>query len=193
MPPALTAGRIDGACVLEPTLTYAKNDVRVLGKCYDAIAKRLSITTHFANNDWLAKNPAAAHAFIGALSQTAAWCNKNQAAAGVILAGITKIPPETIAQMNRVVYAEKLDVKTIQPVIDATAEYKFLPKTFNVADMFWKEANSGCTRAALRQSYLTSRCSGAVPGAGALAHHRERAAIAEVRRDRIFGTNFSDA
>lgn len=139
MPPALTAGRIDGACVLEPTLTYAKSDVRVLGKCYDAIAKRLSITTHFANNDWLAKNPAAARAFIGALSQTAAWCNKNQAAAGAILAGITKIPPETISQMNRVVYAEKLDVKTIQPVIDATAEYKFLPKTFNVAEMFWKE------------------------------------------------------
>jgi NitT/TauT family transport system substrate-binding protein len=140
MAPALTAGRIDGACVLEPSLTYSNNDIRVLGKCYDAIAKRLSITTHFANNDWLAKNPGAAHAFAKALGETAEWCNKNKVAAGTILAGITKIPPETIAQMNRVVYADKLDPKTIQPVIDATAEYKFLPKTFNVADMFWKEA-----------------------------------------------------
>ncbi len=140
MAPALTAGRIDGACVLEPSLTYSKNDIRVLGKCYDAIAKRLSITTHFANNDWLAKNTAAAHAFIGAMRVTAQWANKNQAAAGAILAGVTKIPPATVAEMNRVIFGEKLDPATIQPVIDATAQYKFLAQTFNVADMFWKEA-----------------------------------------------------
>jgi NitT/TauT family transport system substrate-binding protein len=140
MPPALNAGRIDASCLLEPSLTFAKNDVKILGKCYDAIAKTLMITTHFANNDWLEKNPAAAHAFIGALKQAAVWANKNQAAAGAILAGITKIPPETISQMNRVEYADSLDVATIQPVIDATAQYKFLPKTFNVAEMFWSQA-----------------------------------------------------
>ena len=142
MAPALVAGRIDGSCELEPSLTYAKNDIRVFGKCYDAIAKRLTITTHFANNDWLAKNPAAAHAFIGALRQTAQWANKNEAAAGAILANLTKIPPATISEMNRVVFAEKLDPATIQPVIDATAQYKFLAQSFNVADMFWSQARS---------------------------------------------------
>lgn len=140
MAPALDAGRIDASCLLEPSLTFSKNDVKILGKCYDAIAKTLMITTHFANNAWLEKNPAAAHAFIGALKETAIWTNKNPAAAGVILAGITKIAPETIAQMHRVEYAESLDVATIQPVIDATAEYKFLPKTFNAAEMFWSQA-----------------------------------------------------
>lgn len=140
MPPALDAGRIDASCLLEPSLTFAKNDVRIFGKCYDAIAKTLMITTHFAQQDWLDKNPAAAHAFIGALKATAQWANKNQAAAGAILAGVTKIPPETIAAMNRVEYADSLDTATIQPVIDATAQYKFLPKTFNVAEMFWSQA-----------------------------------------------------
>ena len=42
--------------------------------------------------------------------------------------------------MNRVVFAENLDPSTIQPVIDATAQYKFIPNTFNVADMFWSGA-----------------------------------------------------
>jgi NitT/TauT family transport system substrate-binding protein len=140
MPPALQAGRIDGSCLLEPSLTFAKNDVRILGKCYDAIAKTLMITSHFANNDWLEKNPATAHKFIDALRKTADWANKNKAAAGTILAGITKIEPSTIAQMNRVEYADILAVGTIQPVIDTTAEYKFLPKTFNVAEMFWSQA-----------------------------------------------------
>jgi NitT/TauT family transport system substrate-binding protein len=140
MAAALNANRIDASCLLEPSLTASKGDVKILGKCYDAITKQLMITTHFANNDWLEKNPAAAHAFIGALKQTAQWANKNQAAAGAILAGITKIAPETISQMNRVEYAATLDPATIQPVIDATAEYKFLPKTFNVAEMFWSQA-----------------------------------------------------
>jgi NitT/TauT family transport system substrate-binding protein len=142
MAPSLVAGRLDGACELEPSLTYAKGDIRIFGKCYDSISKTLTITTHFANNDWLDKNPAAARAFVGAMRTTAQWANKNQAAAGAILAGITKIPPATIAEMNRVVFADRLDPKTIQPVIDATAQYKFLPKTFNVADMFWSQARA---------------------------------------------------
>jgi NitT/TauT family transport system substrate-binding protein len=140
MAPALVAGRIDGSCLLEPSLTFAKNDIRIFGKCYDAITKSLMITTHFANNEWLEKNPGLAKAFVGALKQTADWANKNHGASGDILAKITKIAPATIAQMNRVVYTSNLEIATIQPVIDATAEYKFLPKTFDVSEMFWSQA-----------------------------------------------------
>jgi NitT/TauT family transport system substrate-binding protein len=142
MAPALVAGRIDAACMLEPSLTFAKDDIRVLGKCYDAIAKTLMITSHFATNAWLDANPAAAHAFIGALHETARWANKNQQAAAAILADVSKIPIGTIGEMHRVVFGEGLDPKTIQPVIDATAEYKFLPKTFNVSEMFWPGARA---------------------------------------------------
>jgi hypothetical protein len=37
-------------------------------------------------------------------------------------------------------YAESLEAKTIQPVIDATAQYAFLPRKFNVSEMFWSQA-----------------------------------------------------
>jgi NitT/TauT family transport system substrate-binding protein len=137
MAPALVAGRIDAATLLEPSLTYAKNDVRVLGKCYDAIAKTLMITSHFGTSDWLAKNAAPAHTFTTVLRQTATWANANPSEAAAILARITKIPPEIVAQMHRVSFAESLDVATMQPVIDATAQYKFLPRSFPVTEMFW--------------------------------------------------------
>jgi len=140
MAPALVAGRIDGACELEPSLTYAKNDIRVFGKCYDAIAKTLTITTHFANTAWLDAHPAAAHAFIGAMRAAAQWANKNPAASATILERVSQIPAATVGVMNRVVFAESLEASTIQPVIDATAQYKFIPKTFNVTEMFWKSA-----------------------------------------------------
>jgi len=140
MAPSLIADRIDAACLLEPSLTVAKNDIRVFGKCYDAIAKNLTITTHFAANSWLDAHPAAAHAFIGAMHQSARWANANQAAAATILERITQIPPETVGAMARVVFAENLEKATIQPVIDASAEYKFIPNTFDVTAMFWKSA-----------------------------------------------------
>jgi NitT/TauT family transport system substrate-binding protein len=140
MAPAIQAGRIDGSCLLEPSLTFARNDVRILGKCYDAIAKTLAISTHFASNEWLEKNTAAAQKFIVACRQTAQWANKNKAESGAIIEKISKIPAATVGEMNRVVYAENLDPAMIQPVIDATAHYKFLPKSFDVTEMFWSKA-----------------------------------------------------
>jgi NitT/TauT family transport system substrate-binding protein len=134
---AIVAGRIDAATILEPSYTYAKNDIRVLGKCYDAIATRLTICTHFGSNDWLAKNPGPAHAFIHAMRLAADWTNHHPSESAAILADLTKIPVSVVDQMNRVTFGEVLDVATIQPVIDATAEYKFLPKTFPVSEMLW--------------------------------------------------------
>jgi NitT/TauT family transport system substrate-binding protein len=140
MSPAMNAGRIDASTMLEPALTASKSEIRILGDCYNAIARTLLITAHFASADWLAKNTATAKAFIGAMGQAAIWANKNPQASGVILAKYSKIAPETISQMNRTVFADKLDPATIQPVIDASAEYKFLPQTFPVSQMFWPQA-----------------------------------------------------
>jgi NitT/TauT family transport system substrate-binding protein len=137
MAPALTANRLDAATLLEPSLTYAKNDIRVFGKCYDAITKSLMICTHFSSNDWLAKNPGPAKQFVTAMKQAAAWANKNPNEAAPILANLTKIPVETITQMNRVSFGETLEPATMQPIIDAVASYKFLAKSFPVTEMFW--------------------------------------------------------
>jgi len=79
---------------------------------------------------------------IDAIRKTAQWANTNQAAAATILERVSKIPAATVGQMNRVVFGETLDVATIQPVIDATAQYKFIAKTFPVADMFWSQAKN---------------------------------------------------
>jgi NitT/TauT family transport system substrate-binding protein len=137
MAPAIAAGRIDAATILEPSYTNAKSAIRVLGKCYDAIATRLMICSHFGSNDWLAKNTGAARAFVRAMRQAADWTNAHPRESATILANLTKIPVDVVDRMNRVSFGQVLDVSTMQPVIDATAEYKFLPKTFPVAEMLW--------------------------------------------------------
>ena len=137
VPPALQAGRLDAGIVLEPTLSLVKNDIRVLGKCYDTIAKTLMISSFFATTTWLEKNEAAARKLVGALRDAATWANANRAASGEILSRVAKLPATEIGTMNRVAYTDHLDATHYQPVIDALAHYGFLPHAFPAGELFW--------------------------------------------------------
>jgi NitT/TauT family transport system substrate-binding protein len=137
VPAALRAGRVDAGIVLEPTLSFAKNEIRILGKCYDGIAKTLMISAIFATSAWLEKNDALARKLVGALRETATWANANHGRSGEILSRVAKLPPAEVTEMNRVIYADRLDVAQFQPVIDALAQYGFLPRAFPASELFW--------------------------------------------------------
>lgn len=137
MSQALNSGRIDAGIVLEPILTSVKPDIRVLAKCYDSITKRLMICANLGMTDYLNKNADLTRRVTAALNETANWANANHQAAGEILTRVAKIPLATISAMARSEYSDKLDLSMIQPVIDASAQYKFLDKTFKAQDLFW--------------------------------------------------------
>ena len=137
--PALVAGGIDAYGLSEPLLTDTRDELRSLGAIYDAIGRRVMISMHIAMNAWLDKNADAARRVVLAMRQGAQWANAraNRAAAATILARETKIPIETIAKMNHVIYGETLDIATIQPQIDALADYKFIDRRYNVSEIIW--------------------------------------------------------
>lgn len=135
--PALTAGRIDAYALGEPFLTNAADQIRSIGNIYDSLGKRVMISMHVAMNDWLQKNPDAARRVRTALRQAAEWANTNRPAALAILARETKIPIETLTKIKHVLYAENLDLPSIQPQIDALAEYKYIDRRYNVSDIIW--------------------------------------------------------
>ncbi len=133
MPGALTQGRIDAAVIAEPELStaLAKGDVRVLGNCYDGIAKDFMIGAWFTTGSWAKAHPDLVKRFSKAMSQTADWANKNQAASAVLLTKYTKI--EVAPGMKRTVYADKLEPALVQPLIDASAKYGVTKATFPAA------------------------------------------------------------
>jgi NitT/TauT family transport system substrate-binding protein len=135
--PALESGRIDGYVLIEPLLTATKDKFRSLGAVYDVISRRTMISMHIAMQEWLDKNADAGRRFVLAMRQAAQWANTNRDAVGTILSRETKIPIDVVAKMNHVIYGETLDVATIQPQIDALAEYKFIDRRFNVAEVLW--------------------------------------------------------
>jgi NitT/TauT family transport system substrate-binding protein len=142
MPGALLAGRIDAAVIAEPELSAAlsKGDVRVLGNCYDGIAKDFMIGAWFTTGTWARAHPDLVKRFEKAMVQTADWANKNQAASAEILTKYTKI--EVTPGMKRAVYADKLTPALVQPLIDGAAKYGITKKSFPANDIIAPEART---------------------------------------------------
>ena len=116
---ALNAGRIDAAVLAEPELSasLANGSVRVLGNCYDGIAKDFLIGAWFTTGAWAKAHPDLVKRFEKAMYATAAWANKNQAASGELATKYTKIV--VAPNMKRTIFADKMDPGLMQPLIDA--------------------------------------------------------------------------
>jgi NitT/TauT family transport system substrate-binding protein len=137
---ALAAGRIDAAVLAEPQLSasLADGSVRVLGECYDGIAKEFLIGAWFTTGTWAKAHPDLVKRFQKAMYATAAWANKNQSASGELATKYTKIV--FTPGMKRTVFAEKMEPALMQPLIDASATYGAIPKAFPAKDFIAPEA-----------------------------------------------------
>lgn len=140
---ALAAGRIDAYPIPEPLLTFAEqNNMRNLGGIFTALNPRIMISIHVAMQDWLDKNAATARRTILALRQAAQWANANPAGVATIIENVAKIPAATVAKMKHIVNGETLELATLQPQIDALADYGFIPNRFPVTDLIWPPART---------------------------------------------------
>lgn len=138
MPPAaLAAGRIDAGFIVEPFFSQglSRKVVRFLSGAYDGIARRFLVSDWQCTTAWLDGNLATAKAFAAAMKRAAQWANANPSASAPILAKYTNLAPEVIASMRRATSARSLDPALIQPVIDVSAQYKTLPRTFRAAEL----------------------------------------------------------
>lgn len=138
MQPALARGQVQGAVIVEPTLSAVKDNVRVIGKPYDAIAKSFLISEWFSTPEWLAANPAVAKKLVGVIYDTARWANKNPALSLPMLAAYLKLDPERLKTMSRALYATNLSPADIQPVIDVALKNHAIQRALNARDLIAK-------------------------------------------------------
>lgn len=134
---SMLTGRVDAVATVEPWISQAKAEVRVIGVPYGSIAKRFMISGWVTTPDWVSKNPATLKAFLSVVYRTAGWANQNPAEVPAILAKAFSIPVEKIESVPRATMGTKLDASLIQPVIDVEYKYKLLPKSFAAAELFY--------------------------------------------------------
>jgi NitT/TauT family transport system substrate-binding protein len=136
MPGAVAAGRIDAAQISEPALDAAvkAGGMKAIAAPYDAIAKRFLLAGWFSTTVWAQQHPDLVKKFAAAMLETARWANANPVASGKILEKYTKLPVSPT--MARVLYPERMIPSEAQPLIDASARYGALKKTFPASEIF---------------------------------------------------------
>jgi len=134
---ALATKRVDAACLVEPFISSVKGGVRFIGRPYDSLGKQIMTFGWIANKAWYDANPAPVRSVVVALRDTARWANHNPAATAAINSKYSKMPVAEITAQNRQIFADgKLDPHLIQPIIDASARYGFLPQQFAASALF---------------------------------------------------------
>jgi ABC-type nitrate/sulfonate/bicarbonate transport system substrate-binding protein len=125
---ALMRGTVSAAFVGEPFVTMGKDNLRVLGKSYDAIAKQFYINAWFSTKDWLTKNPDLARRLTSAIYDAARWANGHLADTAATTAKYTKIDPAVVAVMHRSRFGTSLDPRFLQPLLDLGYRYQVIDR-----------------------------------------------------------------
>ncbi|MGA2393351.1 MAG: ABC transporter substrate-binding protein [Candidatus Lustribacter sp.] len=138
MKAALESDRIDAAVLDttgDPLLGKPGDTLRLLASTFDAVALRFAPSVWFTTNDWVAKHPAQAKAFVTAMRRTAQWANTHHAESAVILSKYVHLTPAQIDQFTRVTYGDHLTAELIQPNIDVAVKYGVINAPIPAADL----------------------------------------------------------
>ena len=138
---ALADHRIDVCALQEPQLSaeLASGRVRKLAPVYSAVSEHFVFGVFFANKDWATKNPDAVKRWVRTTYEATAYTNAHHAETVAMMSDITKIPAAIISKMARVENATSAtsDPGLMQPLIDASAKYKFIPRTFPAKELMF--------------------------------------------------------
>jgi NitT/TauT family transport system substrate-binding protein len=138
---ALEAGRIDGAPVFEPALTnaLATGKAKIGAFVYDAIAKRFQGAIAFANQGWIAANPAVVDAFTHAMFESSSYVDAHESEMIPLVASFVGMDPATLAKMRHPGRPLYVDLPAIQPLIDLEAKFKVIPASFPARELISDE------------------------------------------------------
>jgi NitT/TauT family transport system substrate-binding protein len=127
---SVATGRVAVGTLTQPFLKQGLDSgrVKLLGYSASAIAPRFMMTSWFARDDWAAKNPALAAAFVRVMHDASIYSNAHHAETVPMLARFLSVQPQDIAQMGeRVTLGTALTPALMKPLVDAAARYKVMP------------------------------------------------------------------
>lgn len=137
MLPALDESRVDAATMLQPLLGQAVDSgrVRILAQPFDAIAKRFTVAGWFATGEYVAANQDAVQRFARVMREAAIYANTHRAETAPVAASVSGVDLQTVQRATRSTFAETIDVREFQTLIDAMAKYKVLERGFNAQEV----------------------------------------------------------
>jgi NitT/TauT family transport system substrate-binding protein len=121
---ALDAGRVDGACVVEPFVTQGTSGNAVgIDPFYVNTAPNLTVATYFTSTSYAQENPEVVDRFVEAMNESLEYASENPDEVRAVLQDYTEIPPEVADSIQLPVWRADLNVPTIERLSELTLKY----------------------------------------------------------------------
>ena len=126
---ALEAGRVDGACVVEPFVSQGKaGKARGIEPIYVNTARDLTVATYFASRQYIEENPELIDRFVKAMNKSLDYAQENPDEARKVLTSYTMIPADAAAKIRLPAWRSELTVPTIEQLSKLSLRYKLIEK-----------------------------------------------------------------
>jgi NitT/TauT family transport system substrate-binding protein len=121
---ALDAGRVDGACVVEPFVSQGKaGKSKGINPFYERTAPNLTVATYFTSKQYAEENADVVDRFVSAMQKSLAYAQENPDAVREILLDYTEIPPEAAEAIKLPILRTDLNEPTIEKLSELSAKY----------------------------------------------------------------------
>ena len=132
---ALAAGRVDAAFIPEPVLSGVLNSGgRVLSAPLNAIGPELQLGAWFTTADYAKTHADLIRRFVLALAENVSLANSSKNTNAAIFEKYTGIQAHENTQW--MVQADRVNLATVQPLIDAATKYGVLKRTFPASELY---------------------------------------------------------
>jgi NitT/TauT family transport system substrate-binding protein len=124
MNPALEAGRVDGACVVEPFVSQGKaGKARGIDPFYVRTAPDLTVATYFTSTQYAEQNGDVVDRFVDAMNKSLTYAQSHPDEVRQVLLDYTEIPPEAVEQIKLPVWRPDLNEPTIEKLSELSLKY----------------------------------------------------------------------
>jgi NitT/TauT family transport system substrate-binding protein len=141
METALKKGSVEAILAVEPfvTLSIAHGTARFLEKSvHKNYGDRFMIASWFAKKSWAEKNPKKAAGFVKAVNKASDFISEHPEKMPGFLVNNTKLTADLIKKITMPAFSSRFHKEDLQQMIDMTARYNFIKKSFKADDILSK-------------------------------------------------------
>jgi NitT/TauT family transport system substrate-binding protein len=121
---ALEAGRVDGACVVEPFVSQGKaGAARGIDPFYVRTAPDLTVATYFTSTQYAEQNADVVDRFVRAMNKSLTYAQSHPDEVRQVLLDYTEIPPEAAEQITLPIWRPDLNEPTIERLSELSLKY----------------------------------------------------------------------
>ena len=132
---SLAADRIDAAWILEPFLTIAGDDVRVLMRPFVETAPQFPLGGFFVNKDLADENPDLVKRFVLGYRRSVEYATAHPDEQRRIIPTFTEIPPAVVRRMALPRFTADIDVERLQAELELSKKYGLVKEELDIEDM----------------------------------------------------------